>query len=95
MSRKSAAANVATIGIDIGKNSFHVIGVDQRGAIVLKQKWTRLQIGRRLAAALSYRYGSLRWRPSSGTAGDRARPHRGAVLNGERSFQARIEPNAM
>jgi transposase len=49
MSRKSAAANVATIGIDIGKNSFHVIGVDQRGAIVLKQKWTRLQIGRRLA----------------------------------------------
>jgi hypothetical protein len=26
---------VATMGIDIGKNSFHVIGLDRRGAIVL------------------------------------------------------------
>jgi hypothetical protein len=29
----------ATMGIDIGKNSFHVIGLDRRGAIVLQQKW--------------------------------------------------------
>ncbi len=29
------------IGIDIGKNSFHVVGLDQRGAIVLRQKWSR------------------------------------------------------
>jgi hypothetical protein len=28
---------VATMGIDIGKNSFHVVGLDQRGAIVLRQ----------------------------------------------------------
>jgi hypothetical protein len=27
------------IGIDIGKNSFHVVGLDRRGAIVLRQKW--------------------------------------------------------
>ncbi len=26
---------VTVIGIDIGKNSFHVVGLDQRGAIVL------------------------------------------------------------
>jgi transposase len=26
---------VAVIGIDIGKNSFHVVGLDQRGAIAL------------------------------------------------------------
>ena len=29
---------IAVIGIDIGKNSFHVVGQDQRGAIVLRQK---------------------------------------------------------
>jgi transposase len=40
---------VATMGIDIGKNSFHVIGLDQRGAIVLRQKWSRGQIEARLA----------------------------------------------
>ena len=27
---------VATMGIDIGKNSFHVVGLDRRGAIVLR-----------------------------------------------------------
>ena len=29
---------IAVIGIDIGKNSFHVVGLDERGAIVLRQK---------------------------------------------------------
>ena len=32
---------IAVIGIDIGKNSFHVVGLDGRGAIVLRQKWSR------------------------------------------------------
>ena len=27
---------IAVVGIDIGKNSFHVVGLDQRGAIVLR-----------------------------------------------------------
>jgi transposase len=40
---------VATMGVDIGKNSFHVVGLDQRGAIVLRQKWSRRQIEARLA----------------------------------------------
>ena len=40
---------VAVIGIDIGKNSFHVVGLDDRGAIVLRQKWSRGQIEARLA----------------------------------------------
>ena len=39
---------VAVIGIDIGKNSFHVVGLDSRGAIVLRQKWSRGQIEGRL-----------------------------------------------
>jgi len=29
---------VAVIGIDIGKNSFHIVGLDARGAIVLRQR---------------------------------------------------------
>jgi transposase len=49
MSNKSNPS-VATMGIDIGKNSFHVVGLDQRGAIVLRQKWSRGQIEARLAA---------------------------------------------
>ena len=32
-------ASPAVIGIDIGKNSFHIVGQNQRGAIVLRQKW--------------------------------------------------------
>jgi transposase len=40
---------VAVIGIDIGKNSFHVVGLDSRNAIVLRQKWSRGQIEARLA----------------------------------------------
>src|SRR5215475_13464583 len=40
---------VAVIGIDIGKNSFHIVGHDQRGAIVLRQKWSRGQLEGRLA----------------------------------------------
>jgi transposase len=39
----------ARVGIDIGKSSFHVVGVDQRGAIVLRQKWSRGQVEARFA----------------------------------------------
>src|SRR6201993_1736093 len=48
MSQKSNCA-IAVIGIDIGKNSFHVVGQDRRGAIVLRQKWSRGQVEARLA----------------------------------------------
>ena len=40
MSEKLNSA-IAVIGIDIGKNSFHLVGHDSRGAIVLRQKWSR------------------------------------------------------
>jgi transposase len=46
---KTASAQIAVIGIDIGKNSFHVVGHDSRGAIILRQKWSRSQIEARLA----------------------------------------------
>jgi len=48
MAEKSPPAT-AVIGIDIGKNSFHVVGLDERGAIILRQKWSRGQIEARLA----------------------------------------------
>ena len=35
---------IAVIGIDIGKNSFHVVGLDGRGAVELRQKWSRGQV---------------------------------------------------
>jgi transposase len=40
---------VTTIGIDIGKNTFHLVGFDQRGAIILQQKVSRGQLERRVA----------------------------------------------
>jgi len=42
-------AAIAVIGIDIGKNSFHIVGLDQRGAIVLRQKWSCGQVEVRFA----------------------------------------------
>src|SRR6202158_459058 len=40
---------IAVIGIDIGKNSFHVVGHDASGAIALRQKWSRGQVEARFA----------------------------------------------
>src|SRR5437763_2358409 len=42
-------SGIAVIGIDIGKNSFHVVGHDKHGAITLRQKWSRGQVEIRLA----------------------------------------------
>ena len=38
MPRQLTPSAVATIGIDIGKNTFHLVGLDQRGSIVLQLK---------------------------------------------------------
>src|SRR5215468_5812327 len=40
---------VANLGIDIGKNTFHLVGLNKRGAIVLRQKLSRRQLEARLA----------------------------------------------
>ena len=45
----TARTAIAVVGIDIGKNSFHVVGLDDRGAIVLRQKWSRNQVAVRFA----------------------------------------------
>jgi len=49
MSRQSTPSPIATIGIDIGKNTFHLVGLDHPGAIVLQLKTSREQLERRLA----------------------------------------------
>ena len=42
--------SIAFVGIDIGKkNSFHVVGLDEQGAIVLRQKWSRGQVEARFS----------------------------------------------
>ena len=41
--------SITAVGIDIGKNSFHIVGQDDRGAIVLRQKWSRGQVEARFA----------------------------------------------
>ena len=45
----TAQIAIAVIGIDIGKNSFHIVGLDYRGAIVPRQKWSRGQVEARFA----------------------------------------------
>src|SRR3981081_190219 len=45
----TAQSAIAVIGIDIGRNTFHVVGLDGRGAIVLRQKWSRGQVEARFA----------------------------------------------
>jgi hypothetical protein len=37
-------AAIAVMGNDIGKNSFHIVGHDHRGANVLRQKWSRAKV---------------------------------------------------
>ena len=49
MPRKSTNIAISTIGIDLGKNSFHLVGLDGRGAIALQVKVSRGQLERRLA----------------------------------------------
>jgi transposase len=40
---------IAVVGIDIGTNSFRILALDDRGAIVLRQKWSRCQVETRFA----------------------------------------------
>jgi transposase len=49
MPRTSNVHAVTTIGMDMGKNTLHMIGLDSRGAIVLREKVSRGRITSRLA----------------------------------------------
>jgi hypothetical protein len=43
---------IAVVGIDIGKTSFHVIGLDRCGAVVLRQRWSRRMQPESISSAL-------------------------------------------
>jgi hypothetical protein len=40
----SSASGVAVIGIDIGKDTFHLLGFDGAGSVVLRRKIKRLAL---------------------------------------------------
>jgi hypothetical protein len=42
--RRQSKDTVAVLGIDIGKNSFHLVGLNKRGAIILRLKLSRTQL---------------------------------------------------
>src|ERR1700751_3619688 len=48
MSRKKVGTVAHTIGIDTGKNTLHMIGLDERGEVVLREKVSRNRIAARL-----------------------------------------------
>src|ERR1700746_4125388 len=49
MPRRSTVRAVTTIGIDMGKNTLHIVGLDSLGAIVLRERVSRGRITSRLA----------------------------------------------
>ena len=38
---QQSSDSTATIGLDIGKNTFHLVGLDKRGAIAMRIKVSR------------------------------------------------------
>ena len=59
----SSRSPIATIGIDLGKNSFHVVGFDGRGAIVLRQKISSKVHSSSSPAGYNFRQGSRKAAP--------------------------------
>jgi hypothetical protein len=64
---------VATIGIDIGKNTFHLVGLDKRGAIVMRVRVSRNQLGDTSGPIeVEAEYRIAQWSPLEGDAGSTA-----------------------
>ena len=49
MTTTATSGSVTTIGIDLGKNVFHIVGMNNRGAIILRERLSRAKLPRRLA----------------------------------------------
>jgi len=54
MPRRSAVRTVTTIGIDMGKNTLHMVGLDSLGAIVLRERVSRGRITSRPALLFTF-----------------------------------------
>ena len=48
MSKRTNSIAISTIGIDTGKNTLHMIGLDEKGVIILREKVSRSHIAARL-----------------------------------------------
>ena len=78
MPRTSSVHAVTTIGMDMGKNTLHMIGLDTRGAIVLREKVSRGRIASRLAnlpsclIGIEPRLSPTSWRGSPGLCSDKS-----------------------
>jgi transposase len=59
MTRKSTVDAVTAIGMDMGKTTLHMVGLDSHGAIVLREKVSRGRIASRLAGAVAPTWRSL------------------------------------
>src|ERR1700722_12192087 len=81
MSHKTTASVAHTIGIDTGKNTLHLIGLDDKGPIVLREKIARGRIAARLANV-------PRLSLSETLSGWRLTENRAMLLFNEGSFQA-------
>ena len=65
-----------TLGVDLGKTTFHLVGMDQRGEVVLRKRFSRV------AALAIYRepegkadrHGSMRWVTFSRASVAKAKP---------------------
>jgi transposase len=45
--------NIHTIGIDLGKTSFHLVGLNERGEVVVRKRFSRAQLLRFTATGRS------------------------------------------
>ena len=82
MPSKADTAVARTIGIDTGKNTLHMIGLDEKGAIVLREKVSRTRIAGRfvnlppclvgIEAGMASHYVARSW-PGSVTRSSRCR----------------------
>lgn len=50
--------DIHTIGIDLGKTVFHLVGINQRGEVVVRKKCSRIQLLRFTSKSA--------WRPAEG-----------------------------
>jgi hypothetical protein len=60
---KTDTATVRTIGIDTGKNTLHMIGLDEKGTIVLREKVARGRIIQMCHKATFRRPNQIRFSP--------------------------------
>ncbi|WP_079605921.1 hypothetical protein [Bradyrhizobium erythrophlei] len=77
MSHKTAATVAHTIGIDTGKNTLHLIGLDDKEAIVLREKIARGRISwlfENLDAGIT-RESHHMWLSMSWRLGERTKSH--------------------